>query len=78
MRRLLIALVMVTSLLAAPATASPPDQAADRAPGTPPGLTDGNHDGLSDGLAATLAEMARHDRLDVVVTWTGPTNVAAA
>ncbi len=78
MSRVLVAFVMVASMLAAPANASPPDHAEDARPSAAPGLADRNADGISDDLAAKLAEMAPQEQVDVVVTWVGPANEAAA
>ncbi|NND12454.1 MAG: hypothetical protein HKO10_00675, partial [Acidimicrobiia bacterium] len=57
MNRVLIAFVMVVAMLAAPATASPPDHAGDAQPSVAPGLIDRDGDGISDDLAAKLSEL---------------------
>ncbi|NNL27103.1 MAG: S8 family serine peptidase [Acidimicrobiia bacterium] len=75
---MLIAFVMVVAMLAAPAAASPPDHAGDAQPSVAPGLIDRDGDGISDDLAAKLSELPPQERIDVVVTWVGPSNVAAA
>lgn len=68
--------LLILILLAAPAAAVSPF--ASSPPSAAPGLSDFDGDGLSDNLQRKLEGARPQDKFKVVVTFTGPADVAAA
>ncbi len=74
-RRLVIATIFAVMIPMAPAAAAPVP-AQDAAPGA--FHADSNRNGLSDSLEGRLNAARAQDRFEVIVTWRGPANAAAA
>ena len=74
-RRLVIATIFAVMIPMAPAAAAPAPT-PDAAPGA--FHADNNRNGLSDSFEGRLNAARAHDRFEVLVTWSGPANAAAA
>jgi serine protease AprX len=75
MRKVVAAVALIAAILVAPqAVASPPGDS----PAPPGALSDRDADGISDGLQARLGSLAPNEKIDVIVTWSGPADEAAA